>query len=132
MAGKKTKRALNKSRKGTKKRTAKSVKKAKKTKKTQAKAKKVAKIAPKKREISLVEKLQHLLTETSVVVYAAKPSGDYAATFVSDNVKKLSGYSYKYFLKKPDFWIDHVHPDDRERVLKEVPRIFEHGYYAYE
>jgi len=132
VARKKAKKALKKSRKGTKKRTARSLKKAEKPKKTPVRPKKIVKPTPKKREISLVERLQHLLTETSVVVYASKPAGDYGATFISDNVEKLCGYSYKSFLTKPSFWIDHVHPDDRERVLKEVPQVFEHGYYAYE
>ena len=97
-----------------------------------AKREKAPKSIRKERKFSLGERLFHLLTETSVVVYAAKPGGDYAATFISDNVKRLTGYSYKTFLREPGFWLGHVHPDDRERVLKEIPRIFEHGYYEYE
>jgi PAS domain S-box-containing protein len=86
----------------------------------------------KDQSLAIRERLSHLLTETSVVVYASKPGGDYAATFISDNVKRLTGYSYRSFLREPSFWIDHVHPDDRERVLKEVPEIFRDRYYEYE
>ena len=84
------------------------------------------------KQLSLCDRLFHLLTETSVVVYASEPVGDYAATFISDNVKRLTGYSYRSFVRGHDFWIDHVHPDDRERVLKEIPEIFKDGYYEYE
>jgi len=82
--------------------------------------------------LPLGERLHHLLTETSVAIYACKPSEDYAAIFVSDNVKKITGYTYKSFLRKSSFWLEHVHPDDRERVLKEIPRLFKDGYYEYE
>ena len=102
------------------------------TKVTRAKRGKTPKSIKKEQKLSLGERLFHLLTETSVVVYAAKPSGDYSATFISDNVERLTGYSYKTFLRDPSFWIDHVHPDDRECVLKEVPQVFKDQYYEYE
>jgi PAS domain S-box-containing protein len=86
----------------------------------------------KEQRLSLGERLFHLLTETSVVVYASKPGGDYAATFISDNVKRLTGYSYKTFLREPGFWIEHVHPDDQERVLKEIPEVFRNEYHEHE
>ena len=94
--------------------------------------KRPAKATKKEEKFSLGERLYHLLTETSVVVYAAKPGGDYGTTFVSDNVKRLTGYSYRSFVRDPVFWLEHVHPDDRERVLKEIPQLFENGYYEYE
>jgi PAS domain S-box-containing protein len=80
----------------------------------------------------ICERLAYLLTETSVVIYAARVGANYAATFVSDNIRRLAGYSARSFLNKPTFWIDHVHPEDRERVLKEIPSVFKHGYYEYE
>lgn len=82
--------------------------------------------------VLMCERMAHLLTRTSIVIYAAEPSGDYAATFVSDNVQKMTGFSYRSFVNRPDFWIDHIHPDDRERVLSEVDRVFENDYYEYE
>jgi PAS domain S-box-containing protein len=104
----------------------------KKQKAVQATCKRAPKAIKKEGKFSLGERLYHLLTETSVVVYASKPGGDYGATFVSDNVKRLTGYTYRAFLRDPSFWVDRVHPDDRGRVLKEIPRLFEEGYYEYE
>ncbi len=127
-----TKKKTVKSRKKAKKRTAKVRKKVGKIKKTLAKRKKAVKALKEAPELSLGERLHHLLTETSVVVYTAKPAGDYPATFVSDNVKRMTGYSYKSFVREPSFWFAHVHPDDQKRVLEEIPQIFEDKYYEYE
>ncbi|UCD05861.1 MAG: PAS domain S-box protein [candidate division WOR-3 bacterium] len=82
--------------------------------------------------LSICERLAHLLTRTSIVIYAAKPTGDYAATFVSDNIKRMTGYTFRPFINRPGFWFDHVHPDDQERVLDEVERVFENDYHEYE
>jgi len=38
-------------------------------------------------------------------------------TFVSNHVKQILGFSPQDWLKQPHFWEDHIHPDDREKVL---------------
>ncbi len=137
MRKKRIKKKTAKSRKPAKNRAIKARKKVQKSKKQAPKTVcttcvKVPKTVKKEEKLSLGERLYYLLTETSVVVYAAKPSGDYGATFVSDNVKRMTGYSYRAFVRDPDFWLEHVHPDDRERVLNEIPKVFSDGYYEYE
>jgi PAS domain S-box-containing protein len=137
---KQAKKMASKDPRKAKKRVVKARKKAQKPKKKQIKkpkavqatCKKVPKAVKKEERFSLGERLYHLLTETSVVVYASKPSGNYGATFISDNVKRLTGYTYRAFLRDPRFWVDRVHPDDRGRVLQEIPRLFKEGYYEYE
>lgn len=81
---------------------------------------------------SMCERLALLLSETSVVIYAARVRGDYGVTFISDNVRVLVGYSPRSFTAKSSFWLDHLHPDDRERALREVSRVFEKGHHQYE
>jgi PAS domain S-box-containing protein len=78
------------------------------------------------------ERLQYLLASTSAVIYTAKPSDDYGATFISENVHQVSGYEAREFLEQPSFWIDHVHPEDVPRVSTEVPRVFEKEQHLYE
>jgi PAS domain S-box-containing protein len=78
------------------------------------------------------ERLQYLLDSSSAVIYTAETSGNYAATFVSRNVKQMVGYAADDFVNDPDFWFEHIHPDDRATVEKEVPLLFEHGRHAYE
>lgn len=83
-------------------------------------------------DAAMCERLAYLLTKTSIVVYAAKAGGDYGATFISENVRRITGYSAKAFIGRPDFWIEHVHPEDREWVLKQVTRVFDDDYHEYE
>ena len=78
------------------------------------------------------ERLEYLVSSASVVLYSAEVHGNYPATFVGSNVAQLTGYESKEFLDNPVFWYDHVHPDDRQLVDTEVPKIFEKGFHAYE
>lgn len=82
--------------------------------------------------LPVCERLTYLLTRTSIVIYASKTGDDYGATFVSDNVQRVTGYSYRSFVNRPNFWFDHIHPDDQERVHREVERVFEDDYHEYE
>jgi two-component system sensor histidine kinase/response regulator len=85
------------------------------------------------REIrSLEARLDHLLSNTSVIIYSCKPGGDYAATFVSDNVWKECGYTPEQFLGDPAFWVDRLHPDDRTRVLAGLAETTERGSHTHE
>ncbi len=38
-------------------------------------------------------------------------------TFVSKQAERILGYPPQAWLDEPNFWKDHIHPDDRERVL---------------
>jgi PAS domain S-box-containing protein len=78
------------------------------------------------------ERLEHLLSSSSAVIYAAKVSGDYGATFISENVVRVTGHEREEFLENARFWIDHVHPEDRPIVLEEVSKIFEKEFHAHE
>jgi PAS domain S-box-containing protein len=39
-------------------------------------------------------------------------------TFVSKQIERLSGYPPEAWIREKGFWIDHVHPDDRDKALK--------------
>lgn len=78
------------------------------------------------------ERLQYLLSSTFAVIYTARPASNYAPTYVSENVFQLSGYASDKFSKDGDFWVNHIHPQDRQRVLNELGRLPEQGHKAYE
>ena len=46
------------------------------------------------------------------VVYSFEVGGNYAPTFVSDNIKRVLGYEPDQYLKDPEFWRSRVHPED--------------------
>ena len=59
------------------------------------------------------------------MIYSFKASGDYAPTFVSENLKRLLGYCADEYLKDAVFWRAHVHPDDIDSVEAEQALLFE-------
>ena len=78
------------------------------------------------------ERLQYLVSSSPAVIYTSKPSGDYGATFIGENVISQMGYEPQEFIEDPGFWADHVHPEDAPRIFDGLPRLFEHGHHTHE
>ena len=78
------------------------------------------------------ERLQYLLSSTSAVIYSSEATGDYGATFVSDNIEELVGYKPSSFTNKNGFWYNLVHPDDRNQIAEEISKLNELGHHTYE
>jgi PAS domain S-box-containing protein len=54
-------------------------------------------------------------------------SEGFLATFVSDYIETLTGYSKTEWLRSPSFWLSIVHPEDQAGASAESRRIFEAG-----
>jgi PAS domain S-box-containing protein len=78
------------------------------------------------------QRLQFLLTSTPAVIYTCRASGDFGATFISDNVRILMGYEPRDFLQDSGFWLEHIHPEDRPRVLEDIATLATHGHHIHE
>ncbi len=72
-------------------------------------------------------RLRRLLSGSPVVIYSADASDVLTTTYISENVAEHFGHPASAFLDHADFWIEHVHPDDRDRILEEFPRKLEEG-----
>lgn len=68
------------------------------------------------------QRLRHLLLFGPAVLYTCRPYGDFGATFVSPNAQSLFGYDPADFVREPNFWVDRIHPDDRDRVWAEITK----------
>ena len=80
-----------------------------------------------------VEARQRLLLKSApVVIYSCGVTGDYGATFVSENVVEQLGHRPEDFTDDPEFWANHIHPDDRSRILAGLATIFETGQHEHE
>ncbi len=64
------------------------------------------------------DQLSRLIAASPAMIFSAGPSGDFGTTYMSQNVREIMGYDPDQF--RGTFWIDHVHPEDRERVLDEI------------
>ena len=77
-------------------------------------------------------RVESLLASSPAVIYSFSATGDYAPTFISQNIKDLLGYDREEYLKSPDFWRNRVHPGDLPRIEEGYERLFEEGRLSSE
>jgi PAS domain S-box-containing protein len=77
-------------------------------------------------------RLAYLLTASPSMICSFEVGGRNAPTFISENVRDLLGYEPSDYLAGPEFWLDRLHPDDRDRVLSEFPRLLQQGHNVIE
>jgi PAS domain S-box-containing protein len=73
------------------------------------------------------QRLQYLLAVSPAIIYSTKASGDYACTFVTENLRAVMGYTPQEMTTDPKGWPDHLHPDDAPRVFDEMVPLIERG-----
>ncbi|MBV8263219.1 MAG: PAS domain-containing protein, partial [Candidatus Eremiobacteraeota bacterium] len=77
-------------------------------------------------------RLAQLLSSSPAVTYSFEAKGNFAPTFVSDNIRRAFGYDPREYLEGPGFWRERVHPDDLARVEAEISRLFGNGIHVLE
>ena len=77
------------------------------------------------------ERLNFLVSSSPVTIYTCAATPPFAATYISPNVKKIMGYDPERFTENPGFWADNIHPDDRQQVFDQLPKLFEHGVHEH-
>jgi PAS domain S-box-containing protein len=81
---------------------------------------------------STQKRLQHVLVSSPAVIYTVDPAADFAATFVSDNVKTQLGYEPSEYYDDPKFWADRIHPEDAPHVTGWISNLMEKGWQVSE
>ncbi|MFL6631983.1 MAG: ATP-binding protein [Massilia sp.] len=77
-------------------------------------------------------RLQYLIDNTPAIIYATVPSGDFKMTFVSNNAYNVLGYRPEEMVADPNFWFDHIHPDDAPSIFSSLAQLFVEGERTYE
>ncbi|MEO7495818.1 MAG: ATP-binding protein [Massilia sp.] len=77
-------------------------------------------------------RLQYLVDNTPAIIYCTVPSGDFKMTFVSNNAYHVLGYRPEAMVADPNFWFDHIHPDDAPGIFSSLALVFTEGQRAYE
>jgi adenylate cyclase len=83
-------------------------------------------------EAAVAGRLAKLLDASPAVIYSFEAKGDFAPTFVSDNIARLFGYAAVEYLDNPNFWRERVHPEDLPRLEAEMGALFETGQHVSE
>lgn len=77
-------------------------------------------------------RLQYLIDNTPAIIYSSVPTGDFKMTFVSNNASRVLGYEPDEMVSDPNFWFDHIHPDDVPQIFSSLAQLFSEGQRAYE
>jgi PAS domain S-box-containing protein len=77
-------------------------------------------------------RLRYLIDNTPAIIYSTVPSGDFKMTFVSNNAYNVLGYRPEEMLADPNFWFDHIHPEDVLSIFSSLAQLFVEGERTYE
>jgi len=77
-------------------------------------------------------RFRQVVASSTAVIYANTVSGaTFSPSWVSENVTRITGYGPDEPLQ-PTWWLDNLHPDDRERVLAEMPALLANDHLTIE
>lgn len=76
-------------------------------------------------------RLEYLLKHSPAVMYSCRASDDFGATFISENLTQQLGYQPSEFIEDAAFWLNHIHPDDRPRILQDVADALDDGNHSH-
>lgn len=68
---------------------------------------------------------EYLIAAGPMVIF--RRTAEDLVTFVSPNVERILGYPPEEVVGVSGFWVDHVHPDDRDRFVAEARHAFAQG-----
>ena len=82
--------------------------------------------------IKTQERVEYILATSPATAYTSEIGGNWAATFISENVRNQFAYEPNQFVEDPNFWVEHIHPDDRQRIIAGLSSIFEDNFNIHE
>jgi two-component system NtrC family sensor kinase len=88
--------------------------------------------APTAQPLEMTQRFAYLIANTPAIIYSSVPSGDFKMTFVSENASRVLGYAPQEMVDDPNFWFDHIHPDDAPNIFSSLALLFVEGERAYE
>jgi diguanylate cyclase (GGDEF)-like protein/PAS domain S-box-containing protein len=81
---------------------------------------------------SAIQQNDYLFAFSPVIVYKCDVFSPFTANYISSNLTKILGYSVEEFLSVPDFWINRIHPEDRDKVFANLSLLFFSGRQLHE
>ncbi len=78
------------------------------------------------------QRIEHILSCSPAIIYTVRADEPFSLTFISENFYTQFGHSTKECLNNPDFWREHIHPDDRDCVFVDHASLYEEGYHVHE
>lgn len=80
-------------------------------------------ITERKRMLAELEESQArqeaIFSAVPVAVYTAEVPGELDAEWMSSSVERFTGFSAERFMREPGFWVNRIHPEDREKTIEQ-------------
>ncbi|WP_428717582.1 ATP-binding protein [Undibacterium curvum] len=83
-------------------------------------------------EVAQHNRLKYLIDNTPAIIYSSVPTGDFKMTYVSSNAQRILGYDSAMMVSDPNFWFDHIHPEDVPQIFSSLAMLFSEGERTYE
>jgi PAS domain S-box-containing protein len=80
------------------------------------------------------ERLDHLIQSNPAVIYSGKPTADlsdFKLTYVSERVVAMLGYEPEELIGHPEFWTNHIHPEDLQPLLERIQNLWKKGQVTF-
>ncbi len=82
---------------------------------------------------SIKEQLENIIANSPAALYALEVRQKrQIPIFVSDNLPVMLGYTLTEFSHNEDWWKNHIHPADLERVLSNQDKLYREGHLIHE
>ncbi|MEI6874524.1 MAG: PAS domain S-box protein [Spirochaetota bacterium] len=89
-------------------------------------------VAAERQRRELAERLNHYLATSPTITYSFRIEGGRSVwQWVSENVERILGFSPAEALL-PDWWLSHVHPEDRKEVISGLSELIRQDVLARE
>ncbi len=87
---------------------------------------------PESEFIKKIERLELLLNNGPAVIYTCEYGGNWAATFISENIKEVFGYMASEFIENSNKWVDSIHPEDKQQVIADLDNLLKNDYHSHD
>lgn len=85
-----------------------------------------------KKKLKKSQKVTEILIENIDGIFWEADALTFQFTYVSPQVEKITGYTQEEWMETPTFWIDHIHPEDRDFAVhfchKETQALQDHKF----
>ena len=71
----------------------------------------------------LKDRLEFVLSASPAIIYTCQLCENYQTTFISKNVQNILGYTTETWLAAPNFWVNHIHPEDLPQVFARLSNL---------
>jgi PAS domain S-box-containing protein len=80
----------------------------------------------------LKERLEFVLSASPAIIYTCQTFGNFKTTFISNNVQNILGYTAETWMSEPNFWLNHIHPEDLPQIFTKLSLLEAQEYHVHQ